>query len=126
MSNMGRNLHRQLDRQSVAAEAREDAEFPTSVKNSAPGGQDIHRPKRWRQDAGVSSGQQSKVLLLTLSERTSARGNKYLRRWLGRAAVVAFRGEKDEGGHETWDVYVSTPEPCGGYAGGARRRGSGA
>jgi hypothetical protein len=51
------------------------------------------------------------VLLLSLSERISARGNRYMRGWLGRATVVAFQGEKDEAGNATWDIYVSTPEP---------------
>src|SRR5688500_1269615 len=55
---------------------------------------------------------QAKVLLLTLSERTSARGNTYLSGWLGRASVVAFRGEApDKFGNPTWDLFVSTPDP---------------
>jgi hypothetical protein len=62
------------------------------------------------------------VLLLQLSERTSARGNRYMRGWLGKATVVAFQGEKDEAGNQSWDVYVSTPEPREGLAGGARQR----
>jgi hypothetical protein len=61
--------------------------------------------------ASLSRPHEPKVLLLTLSERTSARGNKYMRGWLGRAAVVAFQGEKDEAGNQSLDVYVSTPEP---------------
>ena len=52
-----------------------------------------------------------RVLLLTLSERTSAKGNAYLSGWLGKASVVAFRGEDDKHGNPTWDVFVSTPEP---------------
>jgi N-dimethylarginine dimethylaminohydrolase len=31
-----------------------------------------------------------RVLLMTLSERTSAKGIEYLSGWLGRARVVAF------------------------------------
>src|SRR6186997_3079035 len=53
----------------------------------------------------------NRVLLLTLSERTSAKGNPYLSGWLGKASVVAFRGEDDKHGNPTWDVFVSTPEP---------------
>ena len=52
-----------------------------------------------------------RVLLLTLSERTSGRGNRYLSGWLGKASVVAFRGEDDKHGNPTWDLFVSTPEP---------------
>ncbi len=52
-----------------------------------------------------------RVLLMQLSERTSAKGNAYLSGWLGRASVVAFRGEPDKHGNETWDLFVSTPEP---------------
>ena len=52
-----------------------------------------------------------RVLLLTLSERTSGKGNAYLSGWLGRASVVAFRGEDDKHGNPTWDLFVSTPEP---------------
>src|SRR4051812_31465081 len=52
-----------------------------------------------------------RVLLLTLSERTSGKGNAYLSGWLGKASVVAFRGEPDKHGNETWDLFVATPEP---------------
>src|SRR5690349_23017582 len=52
-----------------------------------------------------------RVLLLTLSERTSAKGNAYLSGWLGKASVVAFRGEDDRHGNPTWDVFVSEPQP---------------
>ena len=53
---------------------------------------------------------QPRVLLLQLSERTSAKGNRYMAGWLGKASVVAFRGEDDKHGNPTWDVFVSTPE----------------
>jgi hypothetical protein len=53
----------------------------------------------------------NRVLLMQLSERTSARGNRYLAGWLGKAGVVAFRGEPDKYGNETWDLFVATPEP---------------
>lgn len=56
-----------------------------------------------------------RVLLMTLSERTSAKGNAYLSGFLGKARVVAFRGESDRHGNPTWDVYVSEPEPRDGY-----------
>jgi hypothetical protein len=53
-----------------------------------------------------------RVLLLTLSERISGRGNRYMSGWLGKASVVAFQAEEpDKWGNAVWDVYVSTPEP---------------
>src|SRR4051795_5655449 len=52
-----------------------------------------------------------RVLLLTLSERTSGKGNRYMSGWLGKASVVAFAGEPDKHGNPTWDLFVSTPEP---------------
>src|SRR4051812_3631621 len=53
-----------------------------------------------------------RVLLLQLSERTSAKGNRYLAGWLGKASVVAFQAEEpDKFGNPVWDVFVSTPEP---------------
>jgi hypothetical protein len=53
----------------------------------------------------------NRVLLMQLNERTSAKGNRYLAGWLGKAGVVAFRGEPDKHGNETWDLFVSTPDP---------------
>jgi hypothetical protein len=65
--------------------------------------------RRWRQDTG---GQQSKVLLMQLSECTSQKGSKYMSGYLGRASVVAFEAkEPDRFGRKCWDVYVSTPRP---------------
>ena len=52
-----------------------------------------------------------RVLLATLSERTSARGNAYRSGWLGKASVVGFRGEPDKHGNPTWDLFVAEPEP---------------
>jgi hypothetical protein len=103
MTTVARDQHRRLDRAYADAEARDGGD---------DGQSDIARPRRWRQD-NVSGGRprEPKVLLLQLSERTSARGNRYMRGWLGKAAVVAFQGAKDEAGNATWDIYVSTPEP---------------
>ena len=106
MSGFARNQHRQLDAAYAEAHARD---------GGADGQPELVRPHRWRTD-NVSGRGQPKVLLLQLSERTSARGNRYMRGWLGRAAVVAFQGEKDEAGNATWDIYVSTPEPRDGRA----------
>lgn len=52
-----------------------------------------------------------KVLLLELKERTSAKGNRYLAGWLGKASVVAFMDDK--AGEPTWQVYVSERKPKG-------------
>jgi hypothetical protein len=53
----------------------------------------------------------ARVLLMTLSCRTSKAGRLYLAGWVGKASVVAFAGEPDKFGNETWDVYLSEPEP---------------
>src|SRR4051794_24976465 len=53
-----------------------------------------------------------RVLLMQLSERTSAKGNRYLSGWLGKASVVAFQAEEpDKFGNPVWDVFVSEPQP---------------
>ncbi len=53
----------------------------------------------------------ARVLLVSLSERTSAKGRKYMSGWLGKASVVAFPGEPDKFGNETWDLFVSPAPP---------------
>jgi hypothetical protein len=40
-----------------------------------------------------------RVLLATLSVRTSAKSNEYLVGWLGKASVVGFPGEPDKFGN---------------------------
>ena len=52
-----------------------------------------------------------RVLLATLSVRTSGKGTAYLSGWLGKARVAAFAGEPDKHGDATWDLFVSEPEP---------------
>src|SRR4051812_22773956 len=53
-----------------------------------------------------------RVLLMQLSERTSAKGNRYLSGWLGKASVVAFQAEEpDKFGNPVWSVFVSEPQP---------------
>src|SRR4051794_14466644 len=65
-----------------------------------------------REPRPVTAG--PRVLLLQLSQRTSAKGNAYLAGWLGKASVVAFQAEEpDKWGNPVWDVFVSTPEPRG-------------
>ncbi len=58
-----------------------------------------------------------RVLLTRLSVRTSAKGRQYLAGWLGKASVVAFKGEPDKYGDEAWDLYLSEPEPRDGRQG---------
>ena len=59
------------------------------------------------------SGQhdQARVLLAELVECTSARGNSYLRGWLGASNVVGFAGEPDEQGRHTWKLYLVERQP---------------
>ena len=52
-----------------------------------------------------------RVLLTTLSVRTSARGRPHLSGFLGKSRVVAFEGEADRFGNPTWDIFVAEPEP---------------
>jgi hypothetical protein len=49
----------------------------------------------------------SKVLIATLWERTSAKGNAYLSGFLGKARIVGFRGEPRSDGAPTWDIYLT-------------------
>ena len=53
----------------------------------------------------MSSGD-TKVLLCTLWQRTSARGNEYLSGFVGKARIIAFRGEPTADGTLTWNVYL--------------------
>jgi hypothetical protein len=50
---------------------------------------------------------QSRVLLVRLARRVSARGNDYWSGWLGASGVVGFAGEPDEEGRETIDLFLS-------------------
>lgn len=50
------------------------------------------------------------VLLTTLSIRTSASGRQYLSGYLGKCRVVAFTGEPDRFGNETWDIFLAEPD----------------
>lgn len=63
----------------------------------------------------------SRVLLTTLSRRTSTKGNEYLAGWLGKASVVAFPGQPDKFGNPTWDLFLSQPEPREGVPGPHRQ-----
>jgi hypothetical protein len=53
-----------------------------------------------------------RVLLMTLAERTSGKGNLYLSGWLGKARLVGFKAEEpDQCGNEVWEIYAQEPEP---------------
>src|SRR4051812_1046538 len=52
-----------------------------------------------------------RVLLMQLSERTSAKGNRYFSGWLGKARVVVFQAdEPDKYGNPQWSMFLSEPE----------------
>jgi hypothetical protein len=50
--------------------------------------------------------QQPRVLFATLTEGTSGRGNAYLRGWAGASNLLGFRGDDDEQGRQTWNLYM--------------------
>ena len=54
------------------------------------------------------TGQVPKVLIATLWQRTSGRGNEYLSGFLGKARIVGFRGEPTADGIPTWDLYLQS------------------
>jgi hypothetical protein len=47
-----------------------------------------------------------KVLIATLWQRTSGKGNEYLSGFLGKARIIGFRGDPTAGGTPTWNLYV--------------------
>ncbi len=60
----------------------------------------------------MSGPREPRVLLLTLSERTSAKGTRYFTGYLGKAKLVAFLDkDPDKFGNPVWSVYASEPEP---------------
>ena len=52
------------------------------------------------------SGGDQKVLVASLWQRTSDKGNEYLSGFLGKARVIGFRGEPRPDGTPTWDLYL--------------------
>jgi hypothetical protein len=101
--------HRVFDAAFVEALARD---------GGAPAHDGALLPSRLRhQDARtMDRPKRPRVLLAQLSVRTSAKGNRYLSGWLGKASVVGFPGEPDKYGNETFDLFVSEPEPRDGAA----------
>jgi hypothetical protein len=47
-----------------------------------------------------------KVLIATLWQRTSCKGNDYLSGFLGKARIIGFHGQPTTDGTPTWDLYV--------------------
>jgi hypothetical protein len=94
-SRTGRLLHRALDTAGWQAHDRD------------------RDPGRAPAAGEVSVVTNPRVLLTTLSMRTSARGRPYLSGWLGRASVVAFEGQPDKHGNPTWDVFLAEPSSDG-------------
>ena len=65
-------------------------------------------------EGAVNGRPEPKVLLMQLSERTSAKGTRYLSGFLGKAKLVAFLDqEPDKFGNPQWSVYASEPAPRG-------------
>ena len=93
--------HRIMDRAFAEAMAREGGDL-------AHGHALVASRNRLKDVRTMSS---HRVLLTTLSHRTSTKGNEYLAGWLGKASVVAFPGEADKFGNPTWDVFLKQPEP---------------
>ena len=98
--------HREMDAahaEALARDGREPADGRAAVRS-----RDRARDAR---SLGPPAGPPGKVLLTTLSVRTSAKGRSYLAGFLGKAAVVAFAGEPDKFGNQTWDLFLSEPRP---------------
>ena len=69
----------------------------------------------------MSGPQQARVLFATLTECTSGRGNVYLRGWAGASNLVGFRGDDDDQGRPTWNLYLVERQPREGGQASARR-----
>lgn len=59
----------------------------------------------------MSDRRQAKVLFATLVERTSGKGNVYLSGWAGASNLLAFRGDDDDRGQPTWNLYLVERQP---------------
>jgi hypothetical protein len=109
MNRNTRTLHATLDRQSAEAEARDVHTVEEEDSNLYR--PDIARPRKWSRDI-VSAPQEPKVLLLELTQRTSAKGTMYLAGWCQKARVVGFLApEPNEHGEPVWRIYLQQPSP---------------
>jgi hypothetical protein len=59
-----------------------------------------------RLNAAMSAAPPPKVLIATLWQRRSARGNEYLSGFLGKARIIGFRGEPTPEGIPTWNIFL--------------------
>jgi hypothetical protein len=72
----------------------------------------VHRAAQGVLSSVVGSMSGPRVLLMTLSQRASAKGTDYLVGWLGKAKLVGFKAkEPDKYGNEQWEIYATEPEP---------------
>jgi hypothetical protein len=58
-----------------------------------------------------------RVLLVKLTQKTSAQGHLYLSGWMGAARLVGFLAdEEDRDGNpvQVWNVYAAEPQPKAG------------
>jgi len=62
-----------------------------------------------------------KILLVTLWERTSGKGNTYLSAFLGKARIIGFHGESTADGTPTWDLYITLGKDQEGHSGSEQR-----
>lgn len=86
--------HRELDRQCARA------------MGDAPGHALLRSRDRMKDMRAMA---RARVLLTTLSIRTTAKGRPYLSGWLGRSRVVALAGEPDRFGNATWNIFLTEP-----------------
>ena len=54
----------------------------------------------------MSAAFSNKVLITTLWQCTSDKGNQYLSGFLGKARVISFLGHPTADGIPTWDIYL--------------------
>jgi hypothetical protein len=87
-----------------------------NVADPGHGGALLPSRKRLTDLRTMDRPKRPRVLLTTLSVRTSAAGRQYLSGFLAKARVVAFEGEPDRFGNPTWDLFLSEPEPRDGAA----------
>lgn len=108
--------HRRLDAAAAEAQARDGGE-------RVGGGPAVQSRDRGR-DARTLTSSARRVLLTSLSAKTSAKGRTYLSGFLGKATVVAFEGAPDRFGNPTWDVFLSEPRQAAGSSEKGFRSGS--
>ena len=109
----------------LGLDVRDDPDDPALMAWLRGRSNDDARPKLAARDALLPSRFRGKdmrtmsaprVLLTTLSVRTSAKGASTVG-FLGKSRVVAFEGEADRFGNPTWDIFVAEPEPREGTPG---------